>query len=130
MIVSKQIKREAKQVLRLCMVDGLLDERRVDRVVQHFSAATYRHCPILLKCFLRLVKLERNRRSARIESATPLSAELQAATLANLTRRYGPGLSAAFTHRASLIGGMRIQVGSDLYDGSVLARLRALEKSF
>jgi F0F1-type ATP synthase delta subunit len=29
-----------------------------------------------------------------------------------------------------LIGGMRIQVGSDVYDGSVLARLAALEKSF
>jgi F0F1-type ATP synthase delta subunit len=29
-----------------------------------------------------------------------------------------------------LIGGMRIQVGSDVYDGSVLARLAAFEKRF
>jgi len=29
-----------------------------------------------------------------------------------------------------LIGGVRILVGRDLYDGSVLARLSALEKSF
>jgi F0F1-type ATP synthase delta subunit len=29
-----------------------------------------------------------------------------------------------------LIGGVRIQVGSDVYDGSVRAGLAALEKSF
>jgi F0F1-type ATP synthase delta subunit len=29
-----------------------------------------------------------------------------------------------------LIGGMRIQVGCDVYDGSVRAALDALEKSF
>jgi F-type H+-transporting ATPase subunit delta len=29
-----------------------------------------------------------------------------------------------------LIGGMRVQVGSDLYDGSVKTRLEKLEQSF
>jgi F0F1-type ATP synthase delta subunit len=29
-----------------------------------------------------------------------------------------------------LIGGLRIQVGSDVYDGSVRARLASLEQSF
>jgi F0F1-type ATP synthase delta subunit len=35
-----------------------------------------------------------------------------------------------FVQRASLIGGVRIQVGCNLYDGSVLASLAALEKAF
>ena len=35
-----------------------------------------------------------------------------------------------FGHRPALIGGMRIQVGSDVYDGSVRAGLAALEKKF
>jgi F0F1-type ATP synthase delta subunit len=29
-----------------------------------------------------------------------------------------------------LIGGVRIQVGADVYDGSILARLATLERSF
>jgi F0F1-type ATP synthase delta subunit len=29
-----------------------------------------------------------------------------------------------------LIGGLRIRVGSDVYDGSIQARLKALEESF
>jgi F-type H+-transporting ATPase subunit delta len=77
-----------------------------------------------------LVRLDLARHTATVESAAPLPADLQAAIDAGLTRRYGPGLSTAFAHRPALIGGMRIQVGSDVYDGSVRAGLAALEKRF
>ena len=70
------------------------------------------------------------RLSAKIESATPLPSNLQIDILASLARRYGPGLTSTFTIRPSLIGGVRIQVGSDLYDDSVLARLTAIEANF
>ena len=35
-----------------------------------------------------------------------------------------------FAQNPALIGGMRIKVGSDVYDGSVQARLAALQESF
>ena len=92
--------------------------------------AGYRSSPRILAHFLRLVKLDRIQHTANIESATPLPSDLQLAVRAGLTRRYGPGLTTAFADRPSLIGGMRIQVGSDVYDGSVLGALSALEKSF
>jgi len=47
-----------------------------------------------------------------------------------LGRVYGPGLIFDFRQSAALIGGMRIKVGSDVYDGSVQARLNALVESF
>jgi F-type H+-transporting ATPase subunit delta len=77
-----------------------------------------------------LVKLERAQHAANIESATPLPSDLRIEILASLVRRYGPGLTSTFTILPSLIGGVRIQVGSDVYDGSVLARLTAIEGSF
>jgi F-type H+-transporting ATPase subunit delta len=77
-----------------------------------------------------LVRLDHDQHSAKIESAIPLSAELQATTHASLTRLYGPQLVTSFTDRPSLIGGMRIQVGSDVYDGTVQSELAALEKRF
>ena len=43
---------------------------------------------------------------------------------------YGPGLTALFTQNPELIGGMRIKVGSDVYDSSVQSALAALAKSF
>jgi F-type H+-transporting ATPase subunit delta len=130
MTISKRVKREAKQAFRLCLANGLLDESRVRQVARYLLTAGYRDCPALLAHFLRLVRLECAHRTAKVESATPLPSDLQAATQARLTRVYGPGLATAFVHRPSLIAGMRIQVGSDLYDGSVLARLGALEMSF
>ena len=84
----------------------------------------------VLSHFERLVRLELARRTARIESAVPLAQDLKANLEAALTRAYGPGLNVSYAENRNLIGGMRIQVGSDVYDGSVQARLAALEASF
>ncbi len=130
MKINKRARREAKQLFVLCRVNDVLDENRVRHVVQRVVAAEYRDCPAILAHFLRLVKLDRARHTATIESATPLSPDLQAAIQSGLKRRYGPGLTTAFAQRPALIGGMRIQVGSDVYDGSVRAGLAALAKSF
>jgi F-type H+-transporting ATPase subunit delta len=130
MISTKKAKREAKQLLRFCLVNGQLDEDRVRAVVWHAVHVGYRDCQPVLAHFLQLVRLDREQHTAYVQSAAPLPPELQAATLANLTRRYGPGTAAEFVLRPSLVGGARIQVGSDVYDGTVQARLAALEKSF
>jgi F-type H+-transporting ATPase subunit delta len=126
----KQTRREAKQLFRLCFVDGLLDENRVRRVVQRVIEAQRRSGPALLSHFLHLVKLDRARHTAEVESATVLPDDLRARIEADLASKYGPGMSAVFAHNPALIGGMRIKVGSDVYDGSVRAELAALEKSF
>ena len=130
MKINKQARREAKQLFRYCLVNGLLDENRVRNVVQDIVAAGRRDCPAILSHFRRLVRLDIVRHTATVESAAPLPTDLQAGIEAGLKRRYGPGLTAVFAHRPALIGGMRIQVGSDVYDGSVRAGLAALEQSF
>ncbi len=76
------------------------------------------------------MKLDLERRAANVESATPLGTGPQADLKSRLESIYGAGLSIAFTQNPALIGGLRIQVGSDLYDGSVKTRLEKLEQSF
>jgi F-type H+-transporting ATPase subunit delta len=107
-----------------------MDEERARQVVRQVIAAKPRRYVNILTHFQRLVKLDMARRSARIESAVPLSSAMQASVQASLGRVYGPGLNTAFVQNPSLIGGMRIKVGSDVYDGSVQARLAALQESF
>jgi F-type H+-transporting ATPase subunit delta len=126
----KQTRRQAKELFRLCLVDGLLDENRARQVVQHVVAANRRNGPAVLSRFLYLVKLDRARHTAEVESAAPLPADLQAAIKSDLARAYGPGVNASFAQNPALIGGMRIKVGSDVYDGSVRGALAALERSF
>ncbi len=130
MTISKQARREAQQLFRSCQFDGLLEGERVRRVVLQVIAAKPRGYLAILSHFKRLVKLDLERRSARIESAVPLTAELQASVENNLARLYGAGLNLSFAQNPALIGGLRIKVGSDVYDSTVQGRLAALQESF
>jgi len=128
MKISKQAKRAAKELLRSCLTDGLLDEGRVRNAVQRMLQARPRGYLAILTHFQRLVKLDIERRTGRIESAAPLPPDLQNRVQADLARTYGPGLNLSFAQNPALIGGMRIHVGSDVYDGTVRARLAALQE--
>jgi F-type H+-transporting ATPase subunit delta len=130
MKISKQARREAKALFRACTVNGALDENRVRLTVQKVIEAKPRGFVAILSHFERLVKLDLERRTARVESAQPLTLEIQSGVTEKLTRLYGGGLNISFAHNPALIGGLRIKVGSDVYDGSVRARLEQLQESF
>jgi F-type H+-transporting ATPase subunit delta len=130
MKTAKQSGREAKQLLRLCLVDGRVDESRARLVVQSVIQSRHRGYLTLLGLFLRLLKLDYAQHAAEIESAVPLASDLQARVQAAIAGVYGPGITARFAQNPSLIGGMRLRVGSDVYDGSVRCGLAALARSF
>jgi len=130
MRTNKQLRREAKQLFCMCRVNGLLDEARAQKAVQKVLEAKRRGSFTLLSHFLRLVKLDRSQHTAEVESATSLPAALQASIESSLERVYGTGISTSFALSPALIGGMRIRVGSDVYDGSVRAGLESLQRKF
>jgi F-type H+-transporting ATPase subunit delta len=127
MKAKRKVKRAARQLFRLCLVNGALDRGRARQVMQRIAVSKRRGALAILSDFQRLVRLDSDRHSALVESATPLLPSMREGIQAGLTRVYGPGLETAFTENATLIGGMRIKVGSDVYDDSVRARLAALE---
>jgi F-type H+-transporting ATPase subunit delta len=130
MKTTKQVTREARQLFRLCLVNGSLDESRVRQVVEGVLQSKRRGGHAVLDRFLRLVKLDLAQHTAVVESATSLPADLQASVLASLEEAYGAGTITSFSLNPALIGGMRIRVGSDVYDGSVKAGLETLERRF
>lgn len=130
MKISKQARRDAKQLFNVCKVSGVLDENRVRQTVGAVIAQKPRGFVGILSHFQRLVKLDIERRSAHVESAVATSEALQQSVKANLAQRYGQGLSVTFAVNPSLIGGLRVKVGSDVFDGSVKARLAELETNF
>jgi len=130
MKISKRARRDAKQMFRSCVLNGLLDDDRVRQTVRQIIAQKPRGYFGILTHFQRLVKLDVARRTARIESAIQLPESLNSALQANLARKYGPGLAVSFAQKPDLIGGLRVQVGSDVYDGSIRARLAELADRF
>ncbi len=130
MRATKQARREATHLFRLCQVNGVLDENRAREAVQHIVATKPRGYLGTLSCFQRLVRLDTARHTAQVESAVTLPPDVRASVQTGLAQSHGPGLSTSFAENPALIGGMRIRVGSDVYDGSVRGRLAALEQNF
>lgn len=130
MKISKQARRDARQLLRSCFVKDVLDETHLMEVVRRIARARPRGYLAILAHFQRLVKLEMDRRAAVVESAVPLPQELASNITNNLNRLYGAGLKISFAQNPALIAGLRVKVGSDVYDGSVRARLNRLTEGF
>jgi len=130
MQTTKQAERDAKKLYRACLVNGSLDEARVRDVVQRVLAAGGGSRLGVLSRWLRLVRLDRAKRLADVESAVPLPADARAAIEAALARVLGTDLATSFADNPALIGGVRVKVGSDVYDGSIQGHLAALESRF
>ena len=127
---SKQSRRDAKQLFQSCQVDGALDEARVRQAVTLLIEKKPRGYFGTLQELQRLVKLDVNSRSARVESAVALSEAQQQEVRASLGRLKGTDVEVEFAENADLIGGMRVKLGDDVYDGSVKTRLSRLAESF
>jgi F-type H+-transporting ATPase subunit delta len=116
----------ARAIYRLCLVDGLLEESRARIVVRRIVEARRRGGLGILSHFQRLVAMDRDRHTAHVESAARLTDDLRASVEAGVARLFGPGIEASYAEDTSLIGGMRLRVGSHVYDGSVRGRLAAI----
>ena len=127
MKATKRVMRAARELFRVCFVDGAVNDARVRLVARRLAGSGRRGALLILSSFQRLVRLDRDRHTALVESATPLSRSVRERIEAGLVRTYGPTLATSFGEDAALIGGVRIKVGSDVYDGSVRAKLAALE---
>ncbi|MGB9604186.1 MAG: F0F1 ATP synthase subunit delta [Verrucomicrobiia bacterium] len=130
MITSKQIRREARELFKCCRVDGVLDENRVRSIVEEVLQKKPRGYLQILKVFKRLVKLEIDRNTAIIESAVEIDEQTKNLIKENLIRLYGKNLRMKFVVNPSLIGGLRIKVGSKVYDSSIITKLRELAETF
>ena len=82
----------------------------------------------ILEYYKRLLRLEAEKRHARIETAAALEPQVASQISHDLARRYGVDLTTDFATNPELLGGMRIRVGSDVWDSSVRNRLERLQQ--
>jgi F-type H+-transporting ATPase subunit delta len=128
MKINKETRQLARELVRASFIDGKLDGGRVSSLVKSLIEKKPRHYIQALEAYKRLIRLEVEKRSATIETATELSSEAGQELVANLKRRYGNDLTARFVVSPELLGGMRIRVGSDVWDSSVRNRLQRLQQ--
>ena len=128
MKINKEIRRLSREMLRASFTDGQLDSGRITSLVDSLIARKSRNYIDVLKNYRRLLRLEVEKRRARIETASEVDREATSKVIANLKKKYGNDLTTEFVVNPQLLGGMRIRVGSDVWDGTVRNRLERLQQ--
>ena len=126
MKTSALIDRAAKRLFTACSTNGRIDDDRVRQAVRLTLDAKRRSRLAVVGRFERLVKLDRLRHTATLTSAVSLAPYLRAKLEATLARKYGAGLAFRYVKDAAVIGGVRVVVGSDVYDGTIRGALATL----
>ena len=127
MKINREIRRISREMLAASFTDRRLDQGKIAAMTQSLVEQKPRHAIPIMENYKRLIRMEVEKRHARIESASELSQEVRSQISASLQRKYGSDLTTEFAITPELLGGLRIRVGSDVWDGSVRSRLQRLE---
>ncbi len=125
MKIHKEALRTARQLIRLTTRDGVVDESAAKKIVAKVIKEKPRHYVGILEAYQRLLRLEVQKRHAIIESAGEIDGNERRSITAKLKKQHGD-ITADFNVVPELLGGLRITLGSNVWDGSVKARLDAL----
>ncbi len=130
MKIDRQSRKIARQAFRASHGAAGFDDARAMTTLKLLGGLAERRRLAVLQEFRRLVRIEIDKRTAFIESAEPLSEMVGQRILGDVQARYGTNLIPRFVTNPSLIAGTRVRVGSDVWDGSIRARLDRLATSF
>jgi len=130
MKISKVANAEARRVFRLCQTGGRLDEAKLSTAIKMIVAAKPRDYRGILSALKRLVRMELERRHVVIESAAELDFPSQQRVVSGLNAKYGNDLTFEYRVTPELLGGLKVRVGNDVFDGSVKGRLDRLAQAF
>ena len=129
MKVSKAAQSTARRIFRLCSQNGEMNEAHLRTAIAKLSSEKPRGYRGMLQALRRLIRAELAEKQVTVESASHLD-QMTMTTLENsLRQQYGQDLVFNFKTTPDLLGGMRVRVGNDVFDGSVKARLARLADS-
>lgn len=127
MKLSKEARKLSRDLFQASFVDGKLDHGRIRTITTKISESKPRHYIDILKDYQRHLRLEVGKRHAVIESAGDLDDQTRGQLEQSLRAKYGSDLTTEFKVAPELIGGLRVKIGSDVFDGSVRERLNKLQ---
>jgi F-type H+-transporting ATPase subunit delta len=123
---KKQITQLAQKLFKLSFVDGRLSEERVAGVLAYVEKNPPAKPVAVLRTYNRLISVEVAKGRAVVEHSGPVAEATLQSIAATMTSRYQRPVVASAKPNASLLAGLRIRVGDDVYESSVSGQLAAL----
>jgi F-type H+-transporting ATPase subunit delta len=130
MKISKTAAAAARRLFGLCHTGGRFDESKLRQVITGLIESKPRDYRAILAAIQRLTRLELEHRKVTIESAVEMDEATRQRVAAGLTNQYGEGLEFQYQVTPALLGGLRIRVGNDVFDGSVQGRIDRFANAF
>ncbi len=127
---NQRIERQTRRLLNACTEAGQLNEAHVLEAIDVLIESKDRSRFLMLRELLRRLRAYQHQRTAVVESAVPLSKQMQSRLHDELQQAYSSAIEVSFVTNPELIGGMRIKAADDVYDGSIRGKLAALETTF
>jgi F-type H+-transporting ATPase subunit delta len=127
MKVSKVAKKGARALFAAVHTAGRLDQAKVRALLATVLERRPAGSAEILHEFQRLVRLELESHAALVESAEALGTAEVASVEKSLTARFGAETTFSYLVNPALIAGIRVKIGSDVYDASVRERLNRLK---
>jgi F-type H+-transporting ATPase subunit delta len=129
MAADKQTKLLAKQLFKLSFSNGALSSEQVAGVLGWVEKHSPRHPLALLKTYHRLVAAEIAKSRALVEHAGPISDSTLKMIEGAMAQKYRRPVTAVAKANPRLLAGLRVRVGSDIYESSVAGQLATLSAS-
>ncbi|ACD84474.1 F0F1 ATP synthase subunit delta [Candidatus Methylacidiphilum infernorum] len=126
MKISREAKRQAKVLFKYCLKDGSVDTEKLKELISRLLAEKPRRYLEVLERLKQLVAHEVAKKTYVVQSSTELPDQGKL-VFDQLEKIFGPALDKKYQICPELIGGIRIQVGSDVWDGSIAYRLKNIE---
>ena len=126
---DQKITKLAKKLLELSMDNGVVTESKVAEVLAGFQQVQHRRHLTVLKTFLNYLRREVALQTAVVSTPTGLSEDALKAIEVQFSKLYKRPVNAVTQPDTSLIAGVRVRVGDDVYDASVAGRLQRLAES-
>jgi F-type H+-transporting ATPase subunit delta len=123
---NQQVQHLARQLFKMSVVDGELSADRVAGVLQYVEKHRPAHSLALLKTYQRLVAAEIARGQAVVAHAGSLNDSVLAGIAAAMTTKYRRKITGVSRRDDSLLAGLRVRVGDDVFESSVASQLAQL----
>lgn len=123
---DKKTKLLAKQLFKLSLINGTVSPEQVAGVLGYIEKVQPRHPLALLKLYHRAIVTEVAKSRAIVEHAGSVSDATLKLIEGAMSRKYSRRVTATAQPSPKLLAGLRVRVGSDIYESSVAGQLATL----
>ena len=129
MRADKKTKLLAKQLFKLSLVNGQVSAEQVAGVLGYIEKLAPRHPLSLLKLYHRAIQTEVAKSQALVEHAGAVSDTTLKLIEGAMSKKYQRVVTASARPNPRLLAGLRVRVGSDVYESTVAGQLATLSNA-